>query len=131
MNQNLGTKHSLLSGGTGIHQKHVIAQVLHGSAHCWEQTGLLKAWSRPVQLEASGKVKELFPNLADVPAVDLTVGGDSGARDLGSEDPEAGELGKAFTQRMGFGKGDPDGDEEEWAEWIDWAALGGSSADAD
>ena len=26
--------------------------------------------------EASGKVKEIFPNLADVPAVDLTIGGE-------------------------------------------------------
>ena len=40
-----------------------------------------------VQVEASGKVKELFPNLADAPAVDLTTGGDGGAHDdPGSED---------------------------------------------
>ena len=39
-------------------------------------------------------------------------------------------MGKVFTQRKGFGKGDPDGDEEEWTEWIDWAALRGGSADA-
>ena len=32
----------------------------------------VKAWERSVQVEALRKVKELFPNLADVPAVDLT-----------------------------------------------------------
>ena len=56
-------------------------------------------------VEASGKVKELFPNLADVPAVDLTTGGDGGARDAGSEDEEAGELGTPFTETE---------DDEEW-----------------
>ena len=42
-----------------------------------------------MQVEASRKVKEIFPNLADVPAVDLTTGGDGGARDVGAEDKEA------------------------------------------
>jgi hypothetical protein len=92
-----------------------------GVAHCWEQTELLKAWERSVQVEASQKVKELFPNLKDVPAVDLTTGGDGGARDVGSEDKEAGELGKPFTQTE---------DDEEWKEWIDWSLLGGGSGDA-
>ena len=74
-----------------------------------------------MQVEASRKVKELFPNLADVPAVDLTTGDDGGARDEGVEDKDAGELGKPFTQTE---------DDEEWKEWIDWGALGGGSGDA-
>jgi hypothetical protein len=65
-------------------------------------------------------VKELFPNLADVPTVDLTNGGDGGARDAGSEDESAGELGKPFTQSE---------DDEEWVGWVDWDALGGGSGD--
>ena len=72
-------------------------------------------------MEASGKVKELFPNLADVPSVDLTLAQDSSP----AEDEEAGELGKPFTQLAGFGDGD--GDEEEWAGWVDWESLGSSA----
>ena len=49
------------------------------------------------------------------------------ARDSGSEDEEAGELGKPFTQLKAFGKGDVDGDEEEWTQWLDWDALDGGS----
>lgn len=94
-----------------------------GVAYCWEQTGLLKAWDRPVQAEASGKVKDLFPNLADTPTVDLTTSGDCGARDAGeNEDSEAGELGKPFTQLTGFGEGEED--PEEWVSWIDWDKVG-------
>ena len=64
-------------------------------------------------------MKELFPNLADVPAVDLTISGDGGAHDdPGSEDKEAGELGKPFTETE---------DDEEWVGWVDWGALGGGS----
>ena len=74
-----------------------------------------------MQAEASTKVKELFPNLADAPAVDLTTGGDGGARDTGSEDKEAGALGAPFTETQ---------DEEEWVGWVDWGALGGGSGDA-
>ena len=73
---------------------------------------------------ASSKVKELFPNLPDVPTVDLTAmlaGNDSGARDAGSEDAQAGELGKPFTQLAGSGDGD--GNEDEWEGWLDWEAL--------
>ena len=40
-------------------------------------------------------------------------------------DEEAGELGKPFTQLAGFGDGD--GDEEEWAGWVDWESLGSSA----
>ena len=63
-------------------------------------------------------MKDLFPNLADVPTVDLTTTADGGARDVGSEDEQAGELGKPFTQAE---------DEEEWAGWVNWDALGGAS----
>ena len=52
-----------------------------------------------MQVEASGKVKELFPNLVDVPTVDLTTGGDGGARDVGAEDKETGELGRSRRWR--------------------------------
>ena len=38
--------------------------------HCWEKTlVLLRAWERNVQVEASSKVKELCPNLAEGPMV--------------------------------------------------------------
>ena len=56
-----------------------------------------------------------------MPAVDLTTGGDGGARDAGSEDKEAGELGKPFMQSE---------DAKEWVGWVDWDALGGGSGDA-
>ena len=48
-------------------------------------------------------------------------GDDGGARDVGVEDKDAGELGKPFTQTE---------DDEEWKEWIDWGALGGGSGGA-
>ena len=79
--------------------------------HCWEKTLLLRAWERKVQVEASSKVKELFPNMAHVPTVDLDEEPDGHVRDVGSEDEEAGELGVPFTQAE---------DDEEWQEWIDW-----------
>ena len=47
--------------------------------------------------------------------------GDGGARDAGSEDKEAGELGKPFTEAE---------DDEEWVGWVDWGALGGGSGSA-
>jgi hypothetical protein len=36
------------------------------------------------------------------------------------EDPEAGELGKPFTQLTGFGEGDEE--VEEWEGLVDWEA---------
>ena len=45
----------------------------------------------------------------------------------GADDPEAGELGKPFTQLAGFGDGEK-GDQEEWAGWVDWDALAGGAA---
>ena len=63
----------------------------------------------------------MFPNLADVPVVDLSQGGDGGAREEPlTEDPEAGELGKPFTQPTGFGEGDEE--VEEWEGLVDWEA---------
>ena len=52
---------------------------------------------------------------------------DGGARDTGADDPEAGELGKPFTQIAGFGDGDK-GNQEEWVGWVDWDALPGGAA---
>ena len=96
-----------------------------GLAHCWRADGAAQGVrERPTQVEASGKVNELFPNLAAVlaaslPIVDATV----------AEDPEAGELGKPFTQPEGFGEG-PRTTDEEWEAWVDWASLGESSSGA-
>ena len=89
----------------------LLNQDKEGVVHCWEKTLLLRAWERKVQVEASSKVKELFPNMAHVPTVDLDEEPDGHMRDVGSEDEEAGELGVPFTQAE---------DEEEWQEWIDW-----------
>ena len=74
-------------------------------SHCWEQTELLRAWERLVQVEASQRVAELFNN-SDGLAIDLTVGGE--------EDQAAGDLGVPFVQ--------PD-DENEWESWIPWDAM--------
>ena len=71
------------------------------------------------EMEASGKARELFPNLVDVPTVDLTTGGDGGARDVGAEDKEAGELGKPFTETEA---------DEKWVGWVNWDALGDGSS---
>ena len=92
----------------------LLNQDKEGVTHCWEQTQRLRAWERKVQVEASQKVKELFPNLSDVPAVDLDQEPDGRARDMGSEDAEAGELGVPFTQTE---------DDEEWTGWV--GGLGG------
>ena len=66
-----------------------------------------------MQAEAAQKVKELFPNLKDVPTIDVCDA-------EGSEDQAAGELGKPFTETE---------DDEEWAGWVNWDALGGGSSD--
>ena len=65
-----------------------------GVTHCWENTQLLRAWERAVQVEASGKVKDLFPNLANIPTVDIT----TPHNEAEGDDEDAGELGKPFTQ---------------------------------
>ena len=70
-----------------------------GVVHCWSETQLLRAWGHAVQVEASGKVRHLFPNMTEpivqaaisvvvVDAVDPT----------NTEDPEAGHAGVAFTE---------------------------------
>ena len=51
--------------------------------------------------------------------VDLNEEPDGHARDVGSEDEQAGELGLPFTQTE---------DDEEWKEWIDWADVDANMA---
>ena len=34
-----------------------------GVRQCWASTGLLQAWERSVQVEAAGKLAQLFPNM--------------------------------------------------------------------
>ena len=77
-----------------------------GVAHCWEETQLLRAWERSVQVEASGKVKELFPNLTDADRVIIDM--------TGAEDEGAGDLGVPFTETQ---------DDEEWVGWVDWGQV--------
>ena len=38
-----------------------------GVRHCWEATELLQAWEHDVQVEASSKARQLFPNLPPLP----------------------------------------------------------------
>lgn len=90
-----------------------------GIVHCWEKTDLLKAWDRATQVEASGKVKELFKNIDEV-TINL-----ANVHDTGTEDEEAGDLGVPFTQKE---------HDDEWIEWINWDEIeaqtggGGSSS---
>ena len=63
-----------------------------------------------MQVEASGKATELFPNLTDADRVIIDM--------TGSEDEEAGDLGVPFTQTEA---------EEEWVDWVDWGQVKGSS----
>ena len=74
-----------------------------GVAQCWESTGLLRAWERSVQLEATAKFNELFPNATkhDQIQIDLS----------GSEDMEAGYTGLGISEVE---------NEEEWVDWVDW-----------
>jgi hypothetical protein len=64
-------------------------------AHCWESTLLLSAWEHKVQVEASKKAAELFPNLA-------------GADPPSEEDRDAGYMGMPFVN----------GTDEEWMSWV-------------
>ena len=83
-----------------------------GIRHCWEKTELLRAWEREVQVEATSRVKELFPNLPPLPqlvpaqVVDVAT----------AVDDKAGDLGRPFTETE---------DEEEWLEWVDWGSTWG------
>ncbi len=77
-----------------------------------EKTKLTQAWDHKVQVEASKKLAELFPNrdgitidLTDEPEPELPAGADE----------DAGHLGVPFTE--------PEHD-EEWEEWVDWSAVG-------
>ena len=76
----------------------LINQDKSGIVHCWEETQLLRAWERKVQVDAASKAKELFPNLADA---DMELTTEIIGRLLdepGAEDPEAGYDGVPFTQ---------------------------------
>ena len=100
-----------------------------GVIHCWKSTGLLRAWEGEVQLEAAGRVAELFPNLdpADAQCTADVVGRLCAAvhDDATVEDASACYAGQAFTT-------EEHGD--EWVEWVDWGqvpaadAAGSSSA---
>ena len=39
--------------------------------HCWKETQLLRAWERSVQVEATSKLAELFPNMAHLSAEEI------------------------------------------------------------
>ena len=82
-----------------------------GVIHCWSETQLLRAWERAVQVEASGKVMELFPNMTADIAIDLT----------NTEDAQAGYAGEPFTQAE---------HDEEWVDWVDWMAVEAQTAGA-
>ena len=82
--------------------------------HCWEETQLLRAWERIVQIEASSRAKEIFPNLVTAQLVE-----DHAA----AEDVAAAEPGLLFTETE---------DDEEWVNWVNWAEVeaqtGGTSS---
>ena len=82
--------------------------------HCWEETQLLRAWERIVQIEASSRAKEIFPKLVTAQLVE-----DHAA----AEDVAAAEPGLLFTETE---------DDEEWINWVNWAEVeaqtGGTSS---
>tara|TARA_B100000787_G_scaffold30187_1_gene20174 strand:- start:272 stop:526 length:255 start_codon:yes stop_codon:yes gene_type:complete len=79
-------------------------------------------------MEALGKVKELFPNLADISPGEIAAlferfdgrtRDDAGAfEDLPAGSSDAGWLGLPFTQVE---------DEEEWMGFLDWDAVAASA----
>ena len=84
-------------------------------AHCWKTTRLLRAWEGEVQLEAAGRVSELFPNLdpADACATSAVAGRLCEVfDDATEEDEQACYAGAAFvTQER----------EDEWEGFVDWS----------
>tara|TARA_B110000046_G_C12836948_1_gene331887 strand:+ start:347 stop:685 length:339 start_codon:yes stop_codon:yes gene_type:complete len=98
-----------------------------GILHCWESTQLLRAWERPVQLEAMGKVKELFPNLPRAVVIEHATTTASVQLVLdaidttNTEDPRAANMGRAFTEVE---------DDEEWVGWVDWGDVRAQTAGA-
>jgi hypothetical protein len=71
-------------------------------------------WCVHLQVEASGKVKALFPNLADVPTVNL----DDARDDATTEDDTAANPGPPFVETE---------NENEWEDLVDWeTALHGT-----
>ena len=64
-----------------------------------------------MQVEASTKVKDLFPNLVTAElAVDVS----------STDDEQAGYAGQAFTQAE---------HDEEWVDWVPWAVVETAGAD--
>ena len=89
-----------------------------GVAHCWEETQLLRAWERTVQVEAAGKALQLFPKLAKTEAAQMAALveklDERTCDDAPESDEQAGYVGASFVQLE---------DEEEWVEWVDWDSL--------
>jgi len=89
-----------------------------GVAHCWEETQLLRAWERAVQVEAAGKALQLFPKLAKTEAAQMAALveelDERTCDDAPESDEQAGYVGASFVQLE---------DEEEWVEWVDWDSL--------
>ena len=87
-----------------------------GVAKCWESTSLLKAWDHEVQVEASTKLAELFPNREGL-AIDL------------SEEPEEAEeaayLGLPFVEPDPW-HDSPEAVADEWEGWVNWSTVGAS-----
>ncbi len=73
-----------------------------------------------MQVEASGKVSELFPNLTDKDRVIINIVEDAPPTD-GAGDESAGDLGQPFTETQ---------DDEEWVDWVDWGQVQERSAGA-
>ena len=96
-----------------------------GVIHCWENTKLLQAWDRKVQIEASQKASALFGDKTGI-TIELSEDNpDAASRQIEidqSDDFEAGYLGKPLCEQE-----DP---EEDWMAFVDWDACGGSSSDA-
>ena len=85
-----------------------------GVVHCWKSTDLLRAWEREVQVEASGRVGELFGKDPDAAGIVVDVSG--------QEDAEAAYAGQAFVE--------VEAPEEEWMDWVDWERVTGGAGPA-
>jgi len=88
-----------------------------GVRQCWASTGLLQAWERSVQVEAAGKLAQLFPNMFPKEQFDAAdprfnpFPASTAHDESGTEDEQAGYVGVPFTQVE---------DEEEWVGWVTW-----------
>ena len=88
-----------------------------GVRQCWASTGLLQAWERSVQVEAAGKLAQLFPNMFPKEQFDAAdprfnpFPASTAHDESGTEDEQAGYVGVPFTEVE---------DEEEWVGWVTW-----------